>query len=173
PPALGDHLGKRRVLLVRDSWGPLPEGCVGLAEPLLRGCPGVRLLATSREPLRITGERAWRVPPLAIPDLRSISGPDVIRYAAVQLFVERAVAACSDFAVTPRNAPVVATICARLEGLPLAIELAAPWARALGVEQILERLDDAVGLLVDGSRADPNRQRTMLVSLVWSPGLLA
>ena len=172
-PALVAHLGKRQLLLVLDNCEHLLQGCVELAETLLHGCPGVRLLATSREPLHITGERAWRVPPLAIPDLRSISGPDVIRYAAVELFVERAVAACSDFAVTPRNAPVVATICARLEGLPLAIELAAPWVRALGVDQILERLDDAVGLLVDGSRSAPNRQRTMRATLDWSYGLLA
>src|SRR5262249_10841031 len=128
----------------------------------------------SREPLHISGERAWRVSSLAAPDPRSSLGPDeLVRYPAVQLFVERAVAVQTDFALSPRNAPVVAAICARLEGLPLAIELAAAWVRALGVEQIVERLDDAFGLLVGGSRTGPGRQKTMQATMDWSYGLLS
>ena len=91
----------------------------------------------------------------------------------MQLFVQRAQAVQSNFAVTPRNAAAVSAICARLEGLPLAIELAAAWVRALGVEQILERLDDAFGLLVGGSRSAPSRQQTMRATIDWSYGLLA
>src|SRR5207245_2281909 len=129
---------------------------------------------TSREPLRTSGERAWRVPSLGIPDMRSILRPDELpRYPAIQLFLERAVAVQADFVVTPRNAPVVAAICVRLEGLPLAIELAAARVRALGVEQILERLDDTFGLLVGGSRSAPSRQQTMRATMDWSYGLLA
>jgi predicted ATPase len=167
------HLARRQVLLVLDNCEHLVKACAELADTLLHGCPGVRLLATSREPLHIAGERAWRVPSLAIPDPRAIVPPDELaRYSAAQLFVERAQAVQANFGVTPRSAPVLAAICARLEGLPLAIELAAAWVRALGVEQILERLDDAVGLLVGGSRLAPSQQ-TMRATLDWSYGLLA
>ncbi len=135
--------------------------------------PEFRLLATSREPLHIAGEVVWRVSPLAMPEVGSHEAPaELTRYPAVQLFVERAVATQSDFVVTSRNASAVAAICRRLEGLPLAIELAAPWVRALAVEQILERLDDTFGLLVDGSRSAPDRQKTMRATLDWSYGLL-
>jgi predicted ATPase/DNA-binding CsgD family transcriptional regulator len=172
--ALVAHLARRQVLLVLDNCEHLVKACAELADTLLHSCPGVRLLATSREALHIPGERAWRVPSLAIPDAGSIVPPDeLMRYAAVQLFVERAVAVQADFGVTPRSAPLLAAICARLEGLPLAIELAAAWVRALGVEQILERLDDAVGLLAGGSRLAPRRQQTMRATLDWSYGLLA
>ncbi|HET6318621.1 MAG TPA: hypothetical protein VFG86_19370 [Chloroflexota bacterium] len=132
------------------------------------------MLATSREAMHVPGERAWRVPSLAIPDPHSIvSHDELVRYSAAQLFVERAEAVQSNFGVTPRSVPVLAAICARLEGLPLAIELAAAWVRALGVEQILERLDNAVGLLVGGSPLAPSRQQTMRATLDWSYGLLA
>src|SRR5713101_3584302 len=168
------HLARRQVLLVLDNCEHLVKVCAELADTLLHGCPGVRLLATSREALHIAGERAWRVPALAIPDPHSIVPPDeLVHYAAVQLFVERARAVQSNFDLTPRSAPVVAAICIRLEGLPLAVELAAAWVRALGVEQILERLDDTVGLLVGSSRLAPSRQQTMRAALDWSHGLLA
>jgi predicted ATPase/DNA-binding CsgD family transcriptional regulator len=172
--ALVAFLARRQVLLVLDNCEHLVKACAELADTLLHGCPGVRLLATSREPLHIAGERAWRVPSLAIPDPRSIVPPEELtRFSAVQLFVERAQAVQSNFGVTPRSAPVLLAICARLEGLPLAIELAAAWVRALGVEQILERLDDTVSLLVGGSRTAPSRQQTMRATLDWSHGLLA
>ncbi len=172
--ALVALLARRQVLLVLDNCEHLIKACAELADHLLQGCPGVRLLATSREPLHIAGERAWRVPSLTIPDPHSIVPPDeLMRYAAVQLFVERAVAVQADFAVTARSAPLLAAICAQLEGLPLAVELAAAWVRALGLEQILERLHDAFGLLVGGSRLAPSRQQTMRAALDWSYGLLA
>jgi non-specific serine/threonine protein kinase len=168
------YLEKRQLLLLLDNCGHLLKACSDLADALLRRCPGVRLLATSREPLRISGERAWRVPSLGVPDLDSMPPPDeVAQYPALQLFVERPQAVQSDFGIRPRNAAVVAAICARLEGLPLAIELAAAWVRALGVEQILERLDNAFGLLVGGSQSAPSRQQTMRATMEWSYALLA
>jgi predicted ATPase len=171
---LVDYLARRQVLLVLDNCEHLVKVCAEVVEKLVRNCPGVCVLATSREPLRIEGEHAWRVPALAIPDLGSIVGPrELVQFSSAQLFVERAHAVQSDFVVTPRSAPVLAAICSRLEGLPLAIELAASWVRALGVEQILERLDDAFGLLVGGSRLAPSRQQTMRAALDWSYGLLA
>ncbi|HET6315046.1 MAG TPA: NB-ARC domain-containing protein, partial [Chloroflexota bacterium] len=167
------HLARRQALLVLDNCEHVLNVCAEVALTLLRGCPGLRLLATSREPLHISGEHAWRVSSLDLPNPGSLlSVKEVVRSPAVQLFVERAVEVQAGFAVTPRNAPLVAAICSRVEGLPLAIELAAAWVRALGVEQILERLDDAFGLLVGGSRLAPSRQRTMRAALDWSYGLL-
>jgi predicted ATPase len=117
------HLARRQALLVLDNCEHLIKACAEVAYALLQRCPGVRLLATSREPLRISGERAWRVPSLALPGPSSpLSRDELVRYPAVQLFVQRAVEVHADFVVSPANAPVVAAISARLEGLPLAIE---------------------------------------------------
>jgi predicted ATPase len=117
--ALTAFLARRQVLLVLDNCEHLVKVCAELADTLLHGCPGVRRLATSREALHILGERAWRVPALAIPDPRSIVRPDELaRFSSAQLFVERAQAVQSNFGMTPRSAPVLAAICARLEGLP-------------------------------------------------------
>src|SRR6266542_3339052 len=136
--------------------------------------PGAEVVAESLAFRSVDHADRPPVPSLAIPDLHSIVPPDeLVRFPAAQLFVERARAVQSNFDVTPRSAPVLAAICARLEGLPLAIELAAAWVRALGVEQILERLDDAFGLLVGGSRTAPRRQQTMRATLDWSHGLLS
>jgi predicted ATPase/DNA-binding CsgD family transcriptional regulator len=167
------RLGSRRLLLLFDNCEHLIDACAQLAEALLDACPNLRLLMTSREPLRISGECVWRVPSLGIPEPRSNLSPDqVAQFPAPELFIQRAQAVKSDFAVTSRNAPAVSAICARLEGLPLAIELAAAWVRALGVEQILERLDDTFDLLVGGSRSAPSRQQTMRATMDWSFGLL-
>src|SRR5207247_3860028 len=108
-----------------------------LAEHLLSRCPGLRILATSREPLRIPGEVTWLVPSLAVPDAQHLPPPDELgRYAAARLFLERARAARPRFAVTPGNAPAVAQVCIRLDGIPLALELAAARLRALSAEQL-------------------------------------
>src|SRR6266568_8943123 len=116
----------------------------------------------------------WRVPSLAVPDLRLTQSPeDLLEISSVRLFVERALAVQPMFKLTPQNAPTVAAICARLEGLPLAIELAAAWERALGVEEILQRLADTFQLLVGGSRTAPTRQQTLWATLDWSHALLA
>jgi predicted ATPase/DNA-binding CsgD family transcriptional regulator len=170
---LVDWVGARRVLLVLDNCEHLLDACAQLATALLDGCPNLRLLTTSREPLRISGERVWRVPSLGVPEPGSTLLPDqVTRFPSVQMFVQRAQAIRSGFMVSARNAAVVGTICAHLEGLPLAIELAAAWVRVLDVEQILERLDDTFGLLVGGSRTAPTRQHTMRATMDWSYGLL-
>jgi predicted ATPase/DNA-binding CsgD family transcriptional regulator len=166
-------IGGRSLMLVLDNCEHLIDACAQLAAALLDACPNLRLLTTSREPLRISGERVWRVPSLGIPELRSVLLPDqVTQFPASQLFVQRARAVQSDFGITPRSAALVGAICARLEGLPLAIELAAAWVRVLGVDQILERLDDAFDLLVGGSRSAPSRQQTMRATMDWSYGLL-
>jgi predicted ATPase/DNA-binding CsgD family transcriptional regulator len=164
----------RRVLLVLDSCEHLLEACAELAAALLDSCPNLHLLITSREPLRVAGERVWRVPSLGVPEPRSIVFPEqVTQFPSLQLFVQRAQSVQSDFVITPRNASVVAAICARIAGLPLAIELAAAWVRVLDVDQILERLDDTFELLVGGSRSAPTRQQTMRAALDWSYGLLS
>src|SRR5581483_6635001 len=144
-----------------------------LAEQLLDACPELRLLATSREPLRISGEVTWRVPSLAAPDLaRRPTLEEIAATPAVQLFVERARAAQPGFALSPASGPAAAAVCARLDGLPLALELAAARVRVLPVEQILVRLDDTFRLLVGGSRTAPSRQQTLKATLDWSYNLL-
>jgi predicted ATPase/DNA-binding CsgD family transcriptional regulator len=152
-------LAQRQMLLVLDNCEHLVAACATIVDRLLEACVNLRVLTTSREPLRITGEVTWRVPSLAVPD-------------AVQLFVERAQAVQPNFKLTSQNASAVAAICSRLDGLPLAIELAAAWERALGADEILPRLDDAFRLLVGGSRTAPTRQQTMWATLDWSHTLL-
>jgi NB-ARC domain len=164
-------LSKRDCLLVLDNCEHVIEVCAQVVEQLLDHCPRFRVLATSREALRITGELAWRVPSLRVPD-QSGGTNDLLRSPAVRLFVERAEAALQGFLVT-ENAVAVGRICSRLDGLPLAIELAAARVGTLGVEQILERLDDSIRLLVGGSRAAPSRQQTLRATLDWSYGLLS
>ncbi len=168
------RLSRRQLLLVLDNCEHLAQACAELAAALLEACAGLHVLATSREPLHIAGEVAWRVPPLRFPEApKSMPAEELRKYPAVQLFEERAIAVHTDFTLTPRAAPTVATICARLEGIPLAIELAAAWVRALGVDGILERLEDMFALLVGGNRAAPGRLQTMRAALDWSYGLLA
>ncbi|MBV9358436.1 MAG: hypothetical protein JO023_23240, partial [Chloroflexi bacterium] len=171
---LVNWLGQRYVLLVFDNCEHLVDACARLIGALLDGCPNLRILATSRTPLHLKHESVWRVPSLAVPDATAVSSLDhVTPFASTQLFVQRAREVNSAFTVTTRNAAMVAAICARLDGVPLAIELAAAWVRALGVEQILDRLDDSFQLLVGGSRYGPSRQQTMRATLDWSYGLLS
>ena len=165
-------LSRRELLLVLDNCEHVIEVCAQVAEELLDGCARLRLLTTSREALRISGELTWRVPSLMLPDQRAETD-DVLRSPAVQLFVERARAAVPDFAITPIAASTIGRICRRLDGLPLAIELAAARVSTLGVEQIHDRLDDSVQLLVGGSRTAPTRQQTLRATLDWSHGLLS
>ncbi|MBV9354982.1 MAG: LuxR family transcriptional regulator, partial [Chloroflexi bacterium] len=172
--ALVEYLAYRDVLLVLDNCEHLVDGCASLAERLLSACPQVRLLATSRERLRIAGETAWRVPSLASPDARAALTPmELLAYPAVQLFVERALAVQADFVLGSANAASVAALCARLEGLPLALELAAARLPALSLREMLERLDQSFGLLVGGSRTAPTRQQTLQATLEWSHDLLS
>jgi predicted ATPase/DNA-binding NarL/FixJ family response regulator len=172
--SLLEWLGPREGLLVLDNCEHLVEACAELANTLLAGCPDIRILATSREPLRIPGEATWRVASLAVPDRnRTHSVAEISRYPAVQLFAERARAVRPEFGITPRNAAAVAEICARLDGIPLALELAAARARVLSPEQILTRLDDAFAFLTGGSRTAPSRQQTLRATLDWGHDLLA
>ena len=138
-----------------------------------RATPSLRILATSREPLLIAGERQHRVAPLAGPDPAALPGSDAVAdFPAVQLFVARAQAIVPTFRLTPANAPLIARICARLDGIPLALELAAARAHVLTLEQMLDRLDDSIRLLVGGSRVAPTRQQTMRAAFDWSDALL-
>ena len=165
-------IGTRHLLLMLDNCEHLIQACAELVERLLDACPNLRILATSREPLRVAGELAWRVPSLAVPHLHA-APDDLLQSPAVQLFAERARRVRPDFALTDDSARTVATICRRLEGVPLALELAAARARTLGVDQILARLDKSIGLLVGGSRTAPTRQQSMRATLDWSYGLLS
>jgi non-specific serine/threonine protein kinase len=167
-------LRERSLLLVLDNCEHLVEPCARLVDDLVSRCPGLRVLATSREPLRIAGEVTWRVIGLAAPDPGSLPADPVelARFAAVRLFAERARAARPDFAVGPRNARAVGEICGRLGGLPLALELAAARVRALPPEAIAAHLDDSFRLLTGGSRTAPRRQQTLRAALDWSHDLL-
>jgi predicted ATPase/DNA-binding CsgD family transcriptional regulator len=168
-----EQLRLRTLLVVLDNCEHQVETCAALVDDLLRTCPGVRILATSREPLRVHGERVWRVPPLPVPDLEMTFAPgELENNPAVRLFVERAQAVQSRFILTEDNAQAVAGICVRLDGIPLAIELAAARVRVLTPRQILARLDDAFGLLTGGSRTAPTRQQTLRATLDWSYLLL-
>jgi non-specific serine/threonine protein kinase len=169
-----EHLSRRRTLLLLDNCEHLLTGAARLAVTLLAACPDVRLLATSREPLAIDGEVVYPVPPLGVP--REGQAGDVAafeRFAAVRLYVERARAAAPGFALTNANARVVGEICRRLDGIPLALELAAARAKVLAVEQIRERLDDRFRLLTGGSRTALPRQQTLRATIQWSHDLLA
>jgi predicted ATPase/class 3 adenylate cyclase len=179
--ALADRLRWRRLLLVLDNCEQVIGACARVVEALLRVCPHVRVLATSREPLGTAGEIVWRVPALALPPASVRPGPvpsgplvaRLRRYAAVQLFVDRAAAALPSFSLTAHNAAAVAELCRRLDGLPLAIELAAARARTLSPQQIAARLDDRLGLLTGGTRTAPARQQTLRAAADWSYELLS
>ncbi|WP_344247013.1 ATP-binding protein, partial [Actinocorallia libanotica] len=169
---LVEALGGRRVLLVLDNCEHVIESAAELAGTLLRAVPGLRILATSREPLCLPGEVVWAVPPLAVPDRAATDPAALERVAAVRLFVERASAAARDFALDADTAEPVAVLCRRLDGIPLALELAATRIRALGVHGLVDRLDDRLRLLATGNRGTPPRQQTLLAVIDWSWELL-
>ncbi|GAA2233417.1 BTAD domain-containing putative transcriptional regulator [Streptomyces amakusaensis] len=168
---LADALRDRRLLLVLDNCEHVIEAVAALARLLLRAAPGVRLLATSREPLAISGEQLWTVPPLDVPE-PGASYAEVARSSAVRLFVARAAAASPGFTLSEDDAEAVAAVCRRMDGIPLAVELAASRLRALGVAALAERLDDRFGLLTSGRRDAPERQRTLRAVIDWSWELL-
>ena len=170
--ALRDALAERRVLLVLDNCEHVLDACARLAEALLGACPGLRVLATSREPLLIAGEVVYRVPSLAIPPPGARSADQVGRYAAAQVFVDRARAAQPGFTLTAENAPLVARICARLDGIPLALELAAVRTRALPMQELATHLDESFRLLTAGRRTALPRQQTLRATIDWSYRLL-
>jgi predicted ATPase/DNA-binding SARP family transcriptional activator/Tfp pilus assembly protein PilF len=176
--SLIDHLRTKRLLLVLDNCEHLLEASAQVAAHLLQECVGMRILATSREALGITGETAWPVPALAVPDPQHLPQGRttllgvLMGYESVQLFVERAQFVQKTFALCGNNARTVAQICSQLEGIPLAIELAAARIRAMTVEQISLRLHDKLELLTGGSRTAQSRQQTLRATLDWSYALL-
>ena len=172
--ALLAAVGARRMLLVLDNCEHLIGACADLADAVLRACPSLHLLATSREALGIAGEATWIVPSLSLPDPEGpLSVERLTRSEAVGLFVDRARLANPRFEVTAENASALAQICRRLDGIPLAIEMAVARTRALSVEQIASRLDDRFRLLTGGSRASPPRQQTLRALVDWSYDLLS
>ena len=174
--AIADFLDTHELLLILDNCEHLIAACAQFVEQLLRRCClDLRILATSREPLGIPGEVAWRVPSLSLPPAETPAGdlPAVGQSAAVRLFVERAQAAAPGFTLQPGNADLIAEICRRLDGMPLAIELAAARAGVLTVEQIAARLDDRFNLLRTNIRTAPARQQTLEAAIGWSYGLLS
>lgn len=155
------HLGRRRVLIVLDNCEHLLDSAARRIGGLLRSCPGVTMLATSREPLGVAGEVTWRVPSLAYED------------DAIAFFADRARSARPDFVVTEDDAALVGEICRRLDGMPLGIELAAARVRALSLPEIVSGLDDKIRLLTGGSRTGLRRHQTLRASIAWSHGLLS
>jgi predicted ATPase/DNA-binding CsgD family transcriptional regulator len=171
---LADALRPRRLLLALDTCEHLIESCARLSHRLLASSPGLRVLATSREPLRMAAETVWQVPPLTLPQPGAAETADELqRYEAVRLFGDRAEASMPGFDLGSANMPAVGALCRSLDGVPLAIELAAAWVRVLSVEQIVTRLDDRFRLLTSGDRTAPPRQRTLRAAIDWSHDLLA
>ena len=167
------HLRERETLLLLDGFEQL-LAAAGVVAELLAACPQVKLLVTSRAPLDIAGEHQFRVPPLAAPPAAiDEQDPQVLHgFPAASLFVQRAAAVEQEFALTPQRVRAVAEICRRVDGLPLAIELAAARVRVLSPEAMVERLDRRLELLTAGRRDAPRRQRTMRAAIAWSYGLL-
>src|SRR5439155_531895 len=170
---LTDYLKPKTLLLILDNCEHLLAACAQLADTLLRACPSLRLLASSREGLGIGGEQTYRVPSLSLPDAGHLPPLERLHeFEAVQLFVDRARLSQTTFVVTPANAPSVAQVCQRLDGIPLALELAAARVKALPVEKLSERLVDMFRLLTGGSRTALPRQQTLRALIDWSYDLL-
>ncbi|HYR00655.1 MAG TPA: adenylate/guanylate cyclase domain-containing protein [Casimicrobiaceae bacterium] len=171
--ALVKFVRERELLVILDNCEHLVHACADLAKQLLQAGSRLKLLASSREHLRVPGEVTYPVQALAVPDSREAAAPDaLVRYEAVRLFVDRAQAVRPDFAVSAENAPAIVDICRRLDGIPLALELAAARVRSLPVEAIAERLDDRFRLLTRGARTDLPRQQTLRALIDWSYDLL-
>jgi predicted ATPase/DNA-binding winged helix-turn-helix (wHTH) protein len=173
-PGLVAALRDNRLLLLLDNCEHVIDAAASLAGAVLSGTSGVNILATSREPLGVSGERVHRLGPLTAPESSStLTAAEAAAFPAVQLFVERVTAIVEDFTLTDANAPPVVAICRRLDGLPLAIEFAAPRVEVVGVEGLAARLDDSLGrLLTTQRRAAAPRHRTMQAVVDWSYGLL-
>jgi predicted ATPase/DNA-binding XRE family transcriptional regulator len=169
---LTDFLQARQALLILDNCEHLIQACAQLAETLLRACPNLHILATSREALGIAGETLYLVPALSTPDLVRVSLNILPDYEAVQLFVERAQSALAGFMLTHENALAIAQVCRQLDGIPLALELAAARSRMMSVEQIASHLDDRFHLLTGGARTALPRHQTLQAMIDWSHDLL-
>jgi predicted ATPase/class 3 adenylate cyclase len=169
--SMAEYIGAQRVLLVLDNCEQIISSTAGLCRDLLTACPNLRVLATSRERLGVTGEALYRVPSLSLPD-EDATVEEAYHHDAVRLFAERSQLASSDFAVSQDNVAAVVSICRRLDGIPLALELAAARTRSLSPAQILDRLDERFRLLTGADRNAEGRQRTLLSTIEWSHDLL-
>jgi predicted ATPase/DNA-binding SARP family transcriptional activator/DNA-binding CsgD family transcriptional regulator len=176
PPedVLTDYFRNRNLLLIVDNCEHLVDAVARLLDALLVACPGLRIMATSREPLGVSGETVWTVQPLSLPgadEPRTVES--MMRCDAVRLFVDRARSRLSTFELGPENLGPTANVCLKLDGIPLAIELATARMEALAVEQVARRLDDSLRLLTGGARTADPRQQTMRATLKWSHELLS
>ncbi|MEP6941975.1 MAG: tetratricopeptide repeat protein [Betaproteobacteria bacterium] len=168
-----EHLRDKHLLLLLDNCEHLLDTCARLADALVRQCPGVHILASSREALGIAGEQLYRVPSLSRPDVAGAHTAEAVaQFEAVQLFTDRALLARPKFQVTDENAAALASICNRLDGIPLAIELAAARVRSMAVEEINQKLDQRFSLLTGGLRTALPRQQTLRSLIDWSYDLL-
>src|SRR5580658_1958261 len=178
---LADALRSRQMLVCLDNCEHLIDACAHTCQRLLAASPGLRVIATSREPLRVAAETVWQVPPLSLPPAEPTAELAAepaaegwpARSDALTLFADRAAAARPGFTLGPDNLPAVTEICRSLDGLPLAIELAAAWVRVLTVEQIADRLSDRFKLLNSAGRTAPPRHRTLRAAIDWSHNLLS
>jgi non-specific serine/threonine protein kinase len=167
-------LQERHCLLILDNCEHVLTTCASLAEALLQACPQLHILITSREPLRIDGETRWRVASLSAPDpAHPQLFEEIAHYEAIQLFCERATDSNPHFRLTPQNAPAIVRICHQLDGLPLALELAAARLSVLSVEQVADHLEERFALLTQGKRTAPARHQTLYAMLDWSYTLLS
>src|SRR5579859_2325114 len=167
------YLSERETLLILDNCEHLLAACAALADTLLRICPRLRVLASSREPLAVYGEAVYRVPSLPAPTASDLpAGLALEQFAAVALFIDRARLLLPDYHLTVANAAAIARICQRLDGIPLAIEMAAARINLFSAEQLASRLADVFGLLTAGSRTALQRQQTLRATIDWSYGLL-
>src|SRR6266568_8264404 len=170
---LADALRPRRMLLVLDNCEHLIESCAMVCQRLLASSPGLRIIATSREPLRVAAETVWQAPPMSMPGPEGVPDAELIDSDALRLFADRAAAAKPDFELGSANLAPVAAICRAVDGLPLAIELAAAWVRVLSAEQIAARLADRFRLLSSAERMVSPRHKTLRAAIDWSHDLLS
>jgi predicted ATPase len=171
---LCDYLREKKTLIVLDNCEHLVDICARMADRILRVAPDTHILASSREGLGIAGEVTYRVPALKLPDVNHLPPFESLSQCeAVKLFIDRAMAAVPTFTVTNENTPALAQVCHNLDGIPLAIELAAAKIRVLSLEQIAERLNDRLKLLTGGSRTALERHQTLRAAIDWSFNLLS
>jgi non-specific serine/threonine protein kinase len=171
--ALISALGSRKVLLILDNCEHHLPVCAEIVERLVRSCARVHVLATSREPIRLAGEIVWPVPPLSTPEAADCRVDTLARSASVRVFLERAQATSPDFTLTTSNASAIGEICRKLDGLPLALELAAPRLQVLTLEELSSRLNDGLQLLTVGPPGSPTRHQRLEATIGWSYHLLA
>src|SRR5262245_4623939 len=168
-PAILAFLAKKHVMIVLDNCEHVIESAAAVAEKLLRAAPGVHILATSREALRAGGEWVYRLGPLSIPPpSASLATAEAMTFSAIRLFVERAAASLDNFELDDADVPIVADLCRRLDGIPLAIELAVARIDLLGLRGLATRLGDSLQLLTKGRRTAVPRQQTLRATLDWS-----